>query len=64
MPNEIRDAIEIGKLLMDLIKIIMDAVQGGDVARVNEILASELRTPLERTKAELEALKKFGPRPE
>ena len=64
MPNEIKDAIEIGKLLMELIKIIMDAVQGGDVARVNEILSNELRTPLERTKAELEAIKKFGPRPE
>ena len=62
--NEIKDAIDIAKLLIDIVKLVMEAVQGGNIAKVDEVLPETLRISLTRAKAELEAAKKFGPRPE
>jgi hypothetical protein len=62
--NEIKDALDIAKLLIDIVKLVMEAVQGGNIAKVDEVLPETLRISLARAKAELEAAKKFGPRPE
>jgi hypothetical protein len=62
--NEIKDAIDIAKLLIDIVKLVMEAVQGGNIAKVDEVLPETLRISLARAKAELVAAKKFGPRPE
>lgn len=62
--NELRDAMDIAKLLIDIVRLVMEAVQGGNITKVNEVLPETLKLSLARAKAELEAQKKFGARTE
>ena len=70
MPSELKDAVEVtkivlevGRLVTEVGHLVLEAIESGDVPRVQEVMPDTLRMTLVRAKAELEAAKKFGPRP-
>jgi hypothetical protein len=62
-PEQITDILRLVALLVELATDVAKAIATGDVTRVEAVLPQTLETSLAKLRADLEAVKKFGPRP-
>jgi len=61
--EQITDILRLVALLTELAIDVAKAIATGDVTRVEAVLPATLETSLAKMRADLEAAKKFGPRP-
>lgn len=61
--STVADALKLIVLLTELVKNAIEAATSENPSRVQDVIPDTLQTSIARLAAELEAAKKFGPRP-